>query len=323
VRALVLSSLLFSSFAWAQVEPTAPPLVPTEEDAAAPSSVTPANAPLPPAPTEYADPTWFQRCFSVPGQVWIPVPSGRYYAVSASSGAPLADFHQSVPVVPTAAPSTASSGGTTSSGGSGGGGSMDPRAILIIAVVVVAALPVVIYAIDSDAPVAVEQRFHCPTFGFDVTGGVDLGAGFGAAGSGSGRFTFGYGYFGSDAQFDLSSGSLRSFSGHLMLRLAPKKHIEPNIAVGFRSMTLGGSVRSGVEFGVPHRYVFWREGLRQVSLELRPALMVGFNGSIDAGLETSLLLPIVEPLHVRIGGKVQSFGSEIIGGFNAGLTLTL
>jgi hypothetical protein len=324
VRALSLSVFLGAAVARAQTEPSAPPIIPTEEPAPIPTTVTPANPPLPPeAPVQYADPTYTQRCFAVPAQVWIPVPSsGRYYAVSASSSAPLANFHSSAPVgTPTG---TASSSNTSGSGGSGsGGGGMDGKALLIIAVVVVAALPVVVYALDTDAPVAVEQRFHCPSFGIDFMGGVELGDRFGTAGAGTGRFTFGYGYFGSDFQLDFSSSTFRSYAGHLMLRIGPKMHIEPNVAVGFRSMSFGGATRNGVEFGVPHRYVFWREGLRQFSLELRPTLMVSFAGNVDAGLEAALIIPIVEPLHLRAGGRVQSFGADIIGGFNAGLSLSL
>ena len=91
---------------------------------------------------------------------------------------------------------------------------------------------------------------------------------------------------------------------------------------GFRSMSLGGSLRQGFALGVPHRYVFTRDGLRQLSLELRPTFMFGL-GTLDVGLEAALIVPIVEPLHVRVGGRAQSFGEEIIGGMNAGLSLNL
>ncbi len=308
MRVLTLAVLLLSTLAPAQSEPTPPPVIATPE--------APPVAP----PLVEADPTYFQRCFALPGQVWIPSPGGRYYSVSASSAAPLSSFHAATPVDASSTPASSSGGGSSGSGG----GNLDARAILVVAVVIVAALPVVVYALDEDAPAVVEQRFHCPTFGFDAVGGLELGdAVGGAAGAGSGRFTFGFGYFGSDFQFDLSAGGLTSWSAHLMARLGPKLHIEPNLAVGFRSLAYGGAVRWGLEVGVPHRYVFWRSGLRQTALELRPTLMFDFAGRFDAGLEAALLIPLVEPLHLRIGGKVQSFGEAIIGGVNAGVTFTL
>jgi hypothetical protein len=314
VRAFCSALLLMSSAALAQ-ELSPPPLVPL--DAPPRTPLGPRAQPAPPAeapPLPTSMPTYLERCFSVPGQVWIPATDGRYSFVnSATSSAPLSSFHTAQP----AGPTTTGSGG----GSSGGGGSIDGKALLVLAVVVVAVLPIIVYAADSDAPAVVEQRFHCPSFGLDAVGGVDLGA-QGPTGTGSGRVTFGYAYFGSDFQFDLSPGSINSWSGHLLLRIAPKEHIEPNLAFGFRSLSKGGVTRNGLEVGVPHRYVLWREGLRQFSIELRPTLMFGL-GAFDVGLEAAALIPLVEPLHLRVGGKVQSFGNEVIGGFNAGLTFTL
>ena len=298
VRHLATLVLITSTLALAQAEPelSRPPIVPAEQ------------------------PTYAQRCFGVPGQVWIPIGSGRFSNVNpAVNSAPLSSFHAAQPVggpgpVATAPPPPSRGGGSL------GGG--DPRALLVLAVVVVAALPIILYAVDSEAPAVVEQRFHCPSFGFDAFGGVDLGDRVGTAGSGSGRFTFGVGYFGTDFQFDLSAGSISGWSGHLLLRIGPKNHIEPNLAFGYRSLTLGGSTRNGLEVGVPHRYVLWREGLRSFSVELRPMVMFGL-GSFDVGLEAALIIPIVEPIHLRAGGKLQSFGPDVIGGFNAGLSFSL
>ncbi|MDP1825393.1 MAG: hypothetical protein Q8L48_19200 [Archangium sp.] len=305
MRLLATLVMLSASLGQAQVETdlTPPPVmaVPAEPPADQPEA-----------------PSFLQRCFAVPGQVWIPTVGGRYYAVNpATSSAPLSSFHTAQPVGSPGSGPSAPSGGS-----SGGGGSIDGKALLVLAVVIVAALPVIVYAVDSDAPAVVEQRFHCPSFGFDAVGGVDLGDSVGPAGSGSGRFTFGIGYFGSDFQFDLSAGSINAWSGHLLLRILPKSHLEPNLAFGFRTMSLGGRTRSGLEVGVPHRYVLWREGLRQFSIELRPTFMFGL-GSFDVGLEAALLIPLVEPIHLRAGGKVQSFGNEVIGGFNAGLSFSL
>jgi hypothetical protein len=302
MRALTLALIVVTAPAFAQTqggELTPPPLPPLES------------------------PSYFQRCFAVPAQVWVPTGGGRYYAVPASNSAPLSSFGGSGGSATPPPPPSGSSGG--SSGGGGGGGSLnigDGKALLVLAVVALAVLPIIIYAVDEDAPAVVEQRFHCPTFGFDMVGGVDLGDAIGTRGSGSGRLNFGVGYFGSDFQFDLSAGSINSWAGHLLLRIAPKNHLEPNVALGFKSMTLGNTTHMGLEFGVPHRYVLWREGLRQFSLEIRPMVLVGAFG-FDVGVEGALVIPLVEPLHLRAGGKVQSFGNAIIGSFNVGLSFVL
>ena len=44
---------------------------------------------------------------------------------------------------------------------------------------------------------------------------------------------------------------------------------------------------------------------------------------LTQGLELTVLIPLVETLQVRVGGKVQTFGDNLIGGFNAGLGFTL
>ena len=275
-----------------------------------------ANPPLPPE-----QPTYFQRCFAVPGQVWIPIPTGGYYRVQGSS-APLSSFHSAQPV--TTLPSDAPTNGSSSSGGgtsSGSGGGDIGKALLVLAVVAVAILPIIVYAVDSDAPAVVEQRFHCPSLGFELLGGADSGAS-GWGGGGLGRLTFGYSYFGFDFDFQLSQTAINGWSTHAMVRIGPKNHIEPNIAAGFRAMSYGDTTRIGFEVGVPHRYVLYRDGLRQFSLELRPTLMVGAQG-VDVGLETGFVIPLVEPLHLRLGGHVRSFGSDIVGGAQGGLSLML
>lgn len=294
-------------------EPSAPPVGPIPD--APPPVVTPANPLLEPE----AEPTFSQRCFAVPAQVWVPLPSGGYRSINATTRAPLSSFHQAAPVtLPADAPTTGGTGGGTSGGGLG-----DAKALLVLAVVLIAALPVILYLFDDDAPAAVEQRFFCPSLTFDAHGGFDVGT-FGVAPGGMGRLQFGYGYFGADFQFDLSAGGMQSFAGHLMLRFKPKAIIEPNLAVGYRSMSLLGQTRNAVEIGVPHRYVFWRSGLREFALELRPSLQVVTNvgtAPIDVGLEGGFLIPVVEPIHVRVGGKVQSFGDAIVGGFFGGLAV--
>lgn len=313
VRCLIAVILLSSMAASAQEDVSPPPVVPVQPQALAPEA--------PPVSDESIDATYWQRCFAVPAQVWVPMPTGRYLMVSGlRAQQPLSTFHAAAPVGTAPAVTTPSGGGDAAPGGGAPGNVGDGKALLFIAVVLVAALPIVLYVFDEDAPAVVEQRFHCPTFSFDAVGGVDLRAA-GTFGAGSGRFTFGYSYFGADVQFDLSAGSVTSWVAHLMLRIGPKKHIAPNLAFGYRSMTLDGVTRSGLEVGVPHRYVLWREGLREFSLELRPTLMFGL-GAFDLGLEAAAIFPIVEPIHVRLGGRVQSFGDEVFAGLNAGLNFT-
>lgn len=352
--ALAVSVLLcLPAFAQEPVPPSEPPVFPSEEtpqpvptpDPAAPIPMeagSPARTPLPaappPAPSQplppeepYVAPTYWQRCFAVPAQAWVAHPhTGRYYVYGSprlSLTGPLgsvpaagqgSNFHGATPVGQAPPAKGGSSSGGSASGGSGGGEL--GKAVLILAVVAVAILPVIVYALDSDAPPVVDARFSCPSFGLDLYGGVDLGST--VAGTGTGRLTFGYGYFGTDLEFSYSGASITSWAGHVLLRIAPRAHIEPNIAFGYRALTLAGEFRHGLEVGVPHRYVFWRGNLRQFALELRPSLLFGL-GSLEAALEAALVIPLVEPLHLRAGGRVQSFGETVIGGVNLGLTFTL
>lgn len=316
MRTFLLSLSFIASTAFAQAsEPpqSEPPLVPIEEARPLPQpEPQPINVPA--QPVQY--PSYFERCFAVPGMVWIPYPSGGgYYFVNPrSNAAPLSNFHQAVPISGGTKPDTGSSGG----GSSGGGGDIG-KAVLIIAVVAVAVLPIIVYVADSDAPAVVEQRFHCPTFALDLTGGADFNS-VGIGGGGMGRFTFGWSYFGTDFQFEAASNTTRTFAGHVMLRFGPKNHIEPAIALGYRNMFVNGEMRHGIEVGVPHRYVFWREQLRSFGLELRPTLMFGL-GSLEGGIEGALFYSIAEPFQVRVGGKVHSFGDTVMGGVNAGVSL--
>lgn len=310
----MLPLLLVARVALAQdFAPEAPPPPPAPPQ---PELVQPLLPP--PAPQQ---PSYFDRCFAVPGQVWVSLPSGAYYRVSGPPGLPLSAVQPAAPVttLPADAP-TAEHGAhpvNGSSSSSSGGGDVG-KGLLVLAVVAVAVLPVIVYAVDSEAPAVVEQRFFCPTVGFDLLGGVDTGpAGWG--GAGLGRLRFGVGYFGLDFDFQLSATALNAWSTHAELRIKPKQHIEPAIAAGFRTMRLGDRIRLGFEVGVPHRYVFYRDNLRQLSLELRPTLMVGSQG-VDVGLEGALVIPLFEPLHLRVGGHVNSFGDAILGGASAGVS---
>jgi hypothetical protein len=311
MRALLLLVALSSLAAVAQEDASPPPVMPAED------AVEAAPAPEP-APRE-REVSYLERCFAVPAQVWVPMPSGRYVRVSgARAQQPLSTLHPAVPAdAPVSAPGGAPAG---PSGGDGLGKLGDGKAFLIVAVVLVAALPIILYVLDESAPAAVEQRYWCPSLSVDLVGGVEWrGSGWAA---GSVRATFGYGPLGADFQYDLSGAGINAWATHLMARLPPRRIITPNLAFGFRSMTLGGVTRAGFEAGVPHRYTFSRDGLREVSLELRPTLMFGL-GALDVGLEGALLIPVVEPLHVRLGARVQTFGEGLYGGAHAGITLAL
>ncbi len=267
----------------------------------------PSYAPVNQAP---AGPSYVQQCFGYPsGLFLLPVPR---VTASASGG-----------VGATTTGATTSSSGAGSSGSIGSSGSGDGKALLVIAVLMAIALPVVVYALDDDASPIVQQRFGCPSFSLDLQGGLDTGVAFpGARPLGQGRFTLAFGFFGTDVQLDLSPSAVNVFSTHALLRIAPKQHIEGALSLGYRRMNVGAELRQGFDIGLPHRYAFWRDDLRVFGLELRPSLQFGPSG-IDAAIEASIIVPIIELLHLRIGGRVYSFGNAIVVGATGGLTLAL
>ena len=142
---------------------------------------------------------------------------------------------------------------------SGGGGDLG-KAVLILAIVLVAVLPIVLYLATDDAPAIVEQRFHCPSFQLDAQGGVDIGFDK-VSGVGQTRFTFGWSYFGADFQYEYSGIGQRNLATHVMLRFKPKNFIEPAIALGYRNIVYGNTVKQGIEVIVPsaEEAGFWRE----------------------------------------------------------------
>lgn len=331
MRSLALGVVLFAVGAAAQ-EPWSPPpdATPPEWEALPPQplpqpvpyevlplpggEVAPPPQQLPPQPAppqQVAEPSYYQRCFSYPAQVWVQ-PRAHYY-VGGNLNVP-------GPVGGGARPAAPATADTSSGGGLGSLG--DGKAALVLAVVLAMALPVIVYAMDGDADPVVVQRFHCPTFSFEGTAGAETGTRFqGFAGAAFGRFTFAYSHFGVDAAFDSSGLGAAQFATHLMLRITPKQHIEPSLALGYRRMTLGGTYREGMEVGLPHRYVFYRDGLRSFGLDVRPMLLFGGSG-VDAGLEAFLVVPMWEFLHMRAGGRVFSYGGELLWGFSAGLNFT-
>ncbi|MEW6433003.1 MAG: hypothetical protein AB1730_15985 [Myxococcota bacterium] len=278
-----------------------------------PAPVQPVPAPPPDAPTAgYAAPSFFDRCFAVPAVYFMPAPrvsivGGISVTGAGPAGSQSNEFHGAKP---------ANSGGSGGGGiGTGGG---DGKAALIIAAVALIALPVVVYAFDGDADPLVVQRFHCPAFSFEGYGGASFVPGQQTwAPLFSGRFQAGYGYFATDFQFDITS-AVGGFSTHALLRILPKKHIEGALALGYRTMFFNGGHRDGFELGLPHRYVFSRNGLNSFGLELRPMFLFGPRG-VDAAIEATLVAPLFELLNARVGGRVFSYGNELVWTVQGGL----
>ncbi|MCA2978622.1 MAG: hypothetical protein INH37_10085 [Myxococcaceae bacterium] len=292
-----MSSALLLMLA-AQARAQTPPPLPSPEPAPPPT----------PAPAGSL-PSYAQQCFGFPaGAYLLPVPRP---GVVVSGGA-----------------STASPGGGArrAVGGSGGGsgGSGDGKALLVMAVLLAAVLPVVVYTLDDEAPPIVRQRWGCPSFQLDLLGGADSGVTLGGPSPfGQGRLTMAFDAVGGDVSFDLSPTAISQLATHLLVRLAPKAHVEGGLAMGYRRLvTAAGQVREGFDVGLPHRYAFWRDGLRTFGLELRPSLLLGPSG-VDAALEGALIVPVSEWLHVRVGGRVFSFADAIVFGGTAGVSLGL
>lgn len=310
-----MTLLLVAAVAQAQ-DPTPPPLPtpePVQQPSYAPVEPQPSYAPVA-QPVEPPPPTYAQQCFGYPSGLYL-LPLPRVSTGLALNG--------STPRNGTGSTSSGSGSGSNSGGSSGsaGSGGGDGKALLVIAVLVAIALPVVIYAFDDEAPRAVQQRFGCPSFHLDLQGGVDTGVAFsGARPFGQGRFTMAFGYFGTDVQGDFSPSAVSTFAAHVLLRIFPRQHVEGALSAGYRRMVVGGQVRDGFDVGLPHRYAFWRDDLRMLGLELRPSLQFGPAG-IDPALEAAFIAPIFELLHLRLGGRVFSYGNAIVVGGTAGLTL--
>jgi hypothetical protein len=280
--ALVLS-LAFP--AWSR-DPGLPPPPPDDE-----------NQP----PPQASEMGYFERCFGVPRV------GGAHIGIYGEVPIPIGHETAGIPTSPVVS-----------------SGSKDDKAWLVIAVVAVAALPVVVYAVDRPAPRLVLQRFRCPTFALDLLGGADnshAALGKGSYGFLSTRFTFGVGHVASDFQYDAAPGAVSGFAAHLLVRPTPREHVEGGLAIGYRRSFLGDRVQDGFEIGIPHRYTFWRDGLRTVGLELRPLLLI--SSRIEPALEAAFLIPLAQVLHLRAGGRVYTFEGDLLWGLSAGLSLTL
>ena len=269
----------------------------------------PANAaaPAPPPPPDDIPPPvsetqmgYYDRCFGVPrspGGVNI----GIYGEVPIGPA----------PVGPSPAPIPSVS-------------SKDDKAWLVVLVVAVAVLPVVVYSVDDPAPGIVRQRFECPTFGLELTAGADNShdaLGPGSFGVVSTRFTFGVSHIATDFQYDAAPGAVSGFATHVLVRATPKAHVEGGLAIGYHRSYLGNRVEDGIEFGLPHRYALWRDGLRTLSLDIRPMLLLG--NRVEPSLEAAFLFPLAQVLQLRVGGRMFTFQGDFFWGLSGGLSLTL
>ena len=252
-----------------------------------------------PMPSEFG---YYEQCFGTPQ----PAPGGRF-GIGIYGEVPISGGGRSEgPTIPSVA------------------GGKDDKAWLIVAVVAVAVLPIVVYAIDTPAPRIVMQRFRCPTFSMELLGGAENGRGFngdGSYGMVSTRFGFAVGHVATDFQYDAAPNLIHAFNTHLIIRPDPRAHVEGGFAIGYRRMVVNGFVEDGLELGVPHRDALWRDGLRTLSLDLRPMLLLG--SRVEPSLEAAFLFPLGDVLQLRAGGRVYTFNGDLLWGLSAGLALTL
>jgi hypothetical protein len=232
-----------------------------------------------------------------------------------------------LPTVPAGSARAASSadaplsgGGSGNTGGVSGGG----EALLAIAVLVVAAAPVVVYALDSEAPPLARRKWECPSFDVKLLGGTVNGPDASRfAPVGGLRTSFGVGPLGADFAFESTPqmSDVSSFDFHLLLRPPPKQHVEGAVAVGFRRQVFGGAERNAFELGLPHHYVLTRVGAHPMSVDLHPAVAVGERG-LDFRLETGLTIP-VGLASFQLGARLFSFDQHVRAGFFGGVGLAL
>jgi hypothetical protein len=232
-----------------------------------------------------------------------------------------------IPSTPAPAPSSGGGGGGSGLSGLSGGGKGLGEALLVLAVVAVAVLPIIIYVVDDDADPLTLERFYCPEFSFSAMGGVQLPTRSGQQffGLGFARVRADVGYLGAMAEAELApqNGTLSGgFAAHFLLRPVPKKHLEGALAIGGRRAIGPGGTLDGVEIGLPHTYVFMRDGYRKLGLELFPRLMWSRAG-LDAGADLNLVIPIADVLQLRAGAGVFSFAQSIQFSASAGLTAHL
>ncbi|MBS2025567.1 MAG: hypothetical protein JST92_24475, partial [Deltaproteobacteria bacterium] len=194
-----------------------------------------------------------------------------------------------------------------------GSGDSDGKAMLVVAVVALAALPVVIWVFDSPAPRVVALRHECPTFNVSLVGGsLASHNAFGrdVYGRTDVRLGFARGPVGFDFDFGFGTSSYGTWGTHFPLRPDAKNHVDLAVSLGYRRMFLRGISEEGFEFGLPHTYTFWRDGLTSFGLELRPMLLAADQG-IEPSLEGAVLIPLFEVLQGRVGAKVFTFQGNV------------
>lgn len=218
----------------------------------------------------------------------------------------------------------AGSGGSSAPGfSSGGGGKGGPEALLVLAVLVAVAAPIIVYAVDDDPDPATMARFRCPLFSLDVWGGAEGPTGTPTwVPAATARFRFASSHAGLYAQVDAAPAGVSGFSVSAAARPTPRQHLEGAITAGFRRAVLGDAVRDGLELALPHEYVFFRDGPRQLGLELKPHIYFHQRG-VDIGVDAAMRLPIADFATFRAGMRAYSFDWQTIVGFNAGLALHL
>jgi hypothetical protein len=302
MRTLAMLALVVPLAAGAQEEQhVEPPQVDQPQAPAAPTPPPPAEA----QQLTHERPTW-ERCRSVMAMQpyyrgsgpYIPLSAGTVRAPSAS--APL------------------SGGGGSFSGGSGGGSGY---AFLVLAVVVIAALPFVIYAIDDEADPLTSDRFYCPEFHFTTLGGASFPSTGDATAMFSLRMKTSYAYIGGDFEISAATTSTVSatFATHVLLRAPPKKHLDGALALGIRQQGGPGGYLFGADIGLPHEYVFFRNGYRHLGLELTPRVFINTR-KVDVGVESNLVIPLVDFLELRLGGQLYTHAGNVQGMAGGGLS---
>ncbi|MFZ5470046.1 MAG: hypothetical protein ACOZIN_11480 [Myxococcota bacterium] len=243
------------------------------------------------------------------------------YTVVYHSNQPVSVSVPAEGVIPRGSTSGTSSNVAPLSGvGNGGGG----EAILVLAVVAAAALPVVIYALDAPASEEVLACWRDLRLEMAVGAGVVTNASTSAnrwPTLGAARFSLAGGPLGISTSFESSftRAAYGSADVHLLLRPPPKEHIEGGFALGARRVMSGGAARDGVEAGLPHRYVLWRDGPRQLGIDLAPYVFIN-TGGVDFRLEGGLHLPVDDHFSIQLGGRAFSFDTRVDVGGRLGFT---
>lgn len=192
-------------------------------------------------------------------------------------------------------------------------GDGDIVAALAIVVAAVAVLPIVISAVDEEAPPSVRRRHRCPSAEVRLVGGytsapttpLDSGVGFGGV-----HATLGYGWVGIAGEFELGPPDVyQQQAGFLLLRPPPKAHVEFAVAAGYRRTVFGPLDSGAFELAMPQTYFFDPEQ-RNLGVRLRPALQYG-NLGFDPRLDLSFLIPLGRIASLDLGGRVFTLEQRV------------